>query len=62
MNQGNVTGNHDNENGRHEDGALYIHDADTDTWSAVFVAFQTQSWDNGPDGYPKDDPRHGRNR
>jgi uncharacterized protein YukJ len=58
MNQGNYTGNHDNENGRHEDGALWLYFADTNTWSGVYVAFQTQSWNNQPDGYPTDDPAH----
>jgi uncharacterized protein YukJ len=56
MNQGNAPGNHDNENGRHEDGALWIYFGDTDTWAAVYVAFQTQSWDNKPNGYPKHNP------
>jgi uncharacterized protein YukJ len=50
MNQGNAPNDHGNENGRHQDGALWI---ETDgAWSAVYVAFQTQSWDNGPDGFP----------
>jgi uncharacterized protein YukJ len=52
MNQGNAPGNHDDENGRHEDGALLIHFEDTDTWTGVYVAFQTQSFDNGADGFP----------
>ena len=54
MNQGNAPGNHDDENGRHEDGALLLHFEDTDTWTGVYVAFQTQSFDNGPDGFPND--------
>jgi uncharacterized protein YukJ len=58
MNQGNYTGNHDDENGRHEDGVLLIYFSDTNSWFGVFVAFQTQSWDNGTDGYPNDDPAH----
>jgi uncharacterized protein YukJ len=57
MNQGNKRGDHDNENGRHEDGALWIHFQDSNEWGAVYVAFQTQSWDNGPDGYPVDGAR-----
>ncbi|HEY2158874.1 MAG TPA: DUF2278 family protein [Isosphaeraceae bacterium] len=52
MNQGNAPNNHGNENGRHQDGALWLHDEASDSWSAVYVAFQTQSWDNGPDGFP----------
>ena len=53
MNQGNAPGSHGGENGRHEDGALLIHFAAADTWSAVYVAFQTQSWDNNDHGYPR---------
>ncbi len=52
MNQGNAPNDHGNENGRHQDGALWLHDEASDSWSAVYVAFQTQSWDNGPDGFP----------
>jgi uncharacterized protein YukJ len=59
MNQGNQPHNHDNENGRHQDGALWLHDEEADTWSAVYVAFQTQSWNNGPDGYPVGAPASG---
>lgn len=58
MNQGNYTGNHDNENGRGEDGALLIHFPKTNTWNAVYIAFQTQSFDNDAAGYPKDDSKH----
>jgi uncharacterized protein YukJ len=55
MNQGNARGNHDDENGRGEDGALFINFPDTKTWHAVYIAFQTQSFDNDSNGYPKDD-------
>lgn len=55
MNQGNYTGNHDNENGRGEDGALFLYFPQTNTWQAVFIAFQTQSFDNDANGYPNDD-------
>lgn len=57
MNQGNYTGNHDNENGRGEDGALFIYFPKTKTWNAVYIAFQTQSFDNDAHGYPKDDSK-----
>lgn len=50
MNQGNAPDDHGNENGRHQDGALWIETGGV--WNAVYVAFQTQSWDNGPDGFP----------
>ncbi len=53
FNQGNVKGHFSNENGRHEDGALWIHFKDKNVWSAVYVAFQNQSWDNDDDGFPK---------
>jgi uncharacterized protein YukJ len=55
MNQGNAPNDHGNENGRHQDGALWLYDATSKAWSAVYVAFQTQSWDNGPDGFPTGD-------
>jgi uncharacterized protein YukJ len=54
MNQGNYTGNHDDENGRHTDGALLIR-MPQGTWRGLYVAFPTQSWDNDNQGYPKDD-------
>ncbi len=53
MNQGNAPGNHDDENGRYNDGALLIHFTDSDRWEIGCIAFQTQSWDNGEDGYPR---------
>ncbi|MBR8839666.1 MAG: DUF2278 family protein [Stigonema ocellatum SAG 48.90 = DSM 106950] len=59
MNQGNYTGNHDKENGRGEDGALFLHFPSTNTWHAVYIAFQTQSFDNDSNGYPKDDSKQG---
>lgn len=68
MNQGNARGNHDDENGRGEDGALFIYFPKSNTWSGVYVAFQTQSFDNDANGYPKngsqpkqgnDTPHHG---
>ncbi len=61
MNQGNYTGNHDDENGRGEDGALFIHFPDTNIWYAVYIAFQTQSFDNDSNGYPKDDSKQTAN-
>ncbi|MHC5731586.1 MAG: DUF2278 family protein, partial [Nostoc sp.] len=58
MNQGNSRGNHDDENGRGEDGALFIYLRDSNTWVGVYVAFQTQSFDNDSHGYPLDDSQH----
>ncbi len=53
MNQGNAPGNHDDENGRGEDGALFIYFPKTQTWTGVYVAFQTQSFENDDRGYPQ---------
>ena len=53
MNQGNVPGNHDDENGRGEDGALLLYFPKPNTWVGVYIAFQTQSFDNDEQGYPK---------
>jgi uncharacterized protein YukJ len=44
MNQGNPTNNHGGDNGVWQDGALFIHLPSKGTWTAVFIAFQTQSW------------------
>jgi uncharacterized protein YukJ len=45
MNQGNpVGGGHDGDNGVWQDGALLIHLPSKGTWTAVFIAFQTESW------------------
>jgi uncharacterized protein YukJ len=55
MNQGNYRGNHDDENGRGEDGALFIYFPDTNVWHAVYIAFQTQSFNNDSNGYPLED-------
>ncbi|WP_454052310.1 DUF2278 family protein [Clostridium sp. Marseille-Q7071] len=43
MNQGNK-GNHQCENGVYQDGGLLIHYPTQNTWTAVFLAFQSQSW------------------
>jgi len=44
MNQGNK-GNHEYENGVYQDGGLLIHYPPQNTWTAIFLAFQSQSWD-----------------
>jgi uncharacterized protein YukJ len=44
MNQGNPVNNHAADNGVWQDGALLIHLPSKGTWTAVFIAFQTQSW------------------
>jgi uncharacterized protein YukJ len=52
MNQGNPVKNHGGDNGVWQDGALLIHLPSKATWTAVFIAFQTESWDTDSSGNP----------
>ncbi|WP_348267553.1 YukJ family protein [Edaphobacter paludis] len=52
MNQGNPVNNHGGDNGIWQDGALLIHLPSKATWTAVFIAFQTQSWTTDGAGNP----------
>jgi uncharacterized protein YukJ len=52
MNQGNPTNNHGGDNGVWQDGALFIHLPGKGTWTAVFIAFQTESWSTDSAGNP----------
>jgi uncharacterized protein YukJ len=52
MNQGNPVKNHGGDNGIWQDGALMIHLPATKTWTAVFIAFQTESWNTDSHGNP----------
>lgn len=52
MNQGNPANNHGGDNGVWQDGALLIHLPSKATWTAVFIAFQTESWDTDASGNP----------
>lgn len=52
MNQGNPVNNHGGDNGVWQDGALLIHLPSKATWTAVFIAFQTQSWTTDGAGDP----------
>jgi uncharacterized protein YukJ len=52
MNQGNPANNHGGDNGVWQDGALLIHLPSNGTWTAVFIAFQTESWDTDSAGNP----------
>jgi uncharacterized protein YukJ len=52
MNQGNPVNNHGGDNGVWQDGALLIHLPSKATWTAVFIAFQTQSWNTDSAGNP----------
>jgi uncharacterized protein YukJ len=57
MNQGNPAGGKNGgfsgDNGVWQDGALMIHLPAKNTWTAVFVAFQTESWDTDSAGNPE---------
>lgn len=52
MNQGNPVNNHGSDNGIWQDGALLIHLPSKNTWTAVFIAFQTESWTTDSNGNP----------
>jgi uncharacterized protein YukJ len=52
MNQGNPVNNHGGDNGVWQDGALMIHLPSKGTWTAVFIAFQTESWATDSAGNP----------
>jgi uncharacterized protein YukJ len=52
MNQGNPVNNHGGDNGIWQDGALLIHLPSKATWTAVFIAFQTESWTTDASGNP----------
>lgn len=44
MNQGSPPGRHGDDNGPWQDGALLVHFPRKDRWTALFLAFQSQSW------------------
>jgi uncharacterized protein YukJ len=52
MNQGNPANNHGSDNGIWQDGALFIHLPAKNTWTAIFIAFQTESWNTDNSGNP----------
>ncbi len=52
MNQGNPASSHSNENGVWQDGALFINSPLKQTWTALFLAFQTESWHTDGQGSP----------
>jgi uncharacterized protein YukJ len=45
LNQGNPQGRHEHDNGSGQDGALLFHDPSDGSWTAVFLAFQSQRWE-----------------
>ena len=52
MNQGNPPANHGQDNGIWQDGALFVNLPAQNTWVAIFIAFQTQSWHTDDRGNP----------
>ena len=52
MNQGNPTDNHGNDNGIWQDGALLVSLPAQGSWTALFIAFQTESWQTDAAGDP----------
>jgi hypothetical protein len=49
-------GSHKGTNGPNQDGALYVHFGGDNRWIAVFLGFQSQSWDTDPlTGHPLGD-------
>lgn len=52
MNQGNPANNHGSDNGIWQDGALFLNLPSQGTWTAVFIAFQTESWKTDSSGNP----------
>lgn len=61
MNQGN-TDEHRHDNGAWADGALMFSTGGGRHWCAVFLAFQTQSWETDEQGHPVSEPRPVRQR
>jgi len=52
MNQGNPAGAHSQDNGVWQDGGIFVHLPAADQWIAIFIAFQTQSWQTDDNGDP----------
>jgi uncharacterized protein YukJ len=52
MNQGNPLDNHGEDNGIWQDGALFVFLPSQNRWIAVFIAFQTETWQTDNQGNP----------
>ena len=52
MNQGNPLNSFGQDNGVWQDGGLFIYLPTPKTWTALFIAFQTESWDTDSSGNP----------
>jgi uncharacterized protein YukJ len=59
MNQGN-TDEHRHDNGAWADGAIMFSTNAGKHWCAIFLAFQTQTWETDEHGHPMSEPRPGR--
>lgn len=52
MNQGNPPGSFEKDNGIWQDGMLVFEFPASNTWAAIFIAFQTESWTTDSNGNP----------
>jgi uncharacterized protein YukJ len=52
MNQGNPLNSHGQDNGIWQDGALFLYLPSQNQWIAVFLAFQTETWQTDDQGNP----------
>ncbi len=52
MNQGNPADNHGSDNGIWQDGAVFVNLPSQNSWTAIFIAFQTESWNTADNGSP----------
>jgi uncharacterized protein YukJ len=52
MNQGNPPGSFEKDNGIWQDGLLVFELPASETWAAIFIAFQTESWTTDDNGNP----------
>ncbi len=52
MNQGNPPGKFEDDNGIWQDGAIFVNLPASDSWKALFIAFQTESWQTDNSGNP----------
>ena len=52
MNQGNPKGSFYKDNGAWQDGAIFLYLPSSRVWTAIFIAFQTESWDTNSAGDP----------
>ena len=52
MNQGNPLDSHGQDNGIWQDGALFVYLPARERWIAVFLAFQSESWQTDDRGNP----------